>query len=174
MRIPIILAAAIVLQPTPGHSEILYARPDTEVAGAQYRWGNDVVPDAMPLKAALAIAGSVNGTRALEIRLLHASGAQETLYSVDLGSLQTASRWQGSETRSSSFEASSRGRPRNAERSRQSFHTASPGSVITRTIVGARLLAKQVAQLRYDLIISASKPHREPHCIPRKPRPLPL
>ena len=51
---PLILAAAIVLQPTPGHSEILYARPDTEVAGAQYRWGNDVVPDAMPLKAALA------------------------------------------------------------------------------------------------------------------------
>src|SRR5215203_5780797 len=97
MRIPIIIAAAIVLQPTPGHSEILYARPDTEVAGAQYRWGNDVVPDAMPLKAALAIAGSVNGTRALEIRLLHASGAREMLYSVDLGSLQTASRWQGSE-----------------------------------------------------------------------------
>src|SRR5215203_1181836 len=97
MRIPLIIAAAIVLQPTPGHSEILYARPDTEVAGAQYRWGNDVVPDAMPLKAALAIAGSVNGTRALEIRLLHASGAREMLYSVDLGSLQTASRWQGSE-----------------------------------------------------------------------------
>ncbi|HXQ78397.1 MAG TPA: hypothetical protein VN797_09315, partial [Gemmatimonadaceae bacterium] len=97
MRIPIILAAAIVLPPTPGLSEILYARPDAEVAGAQYRWGNDVVPGAMPLKAALAIAGSVNGTRALEIRLLHASGARETLYSVDLGSLQTASRWQGSE-----------------------------------------------------------------------------
>src|SRR4051794_41112334 len=97
MRIPIILAAAIVLPPTPGLSEILYARPDAEVAGAQYRWGNDVVPDAMPLKAALAFAGSVNGTRALEIRLLHASGARETLYSVDLGSLQTAPRWQGSE-----------------------------------------------------------------------------
>jgi len=43
-----------------------------------------------------------------------------------------------------------------------------------RNAVGARLLAKQVAQLRYDLIISASKPHRVPHCIPRKPRPLPL
>jgi hypothetical protein len=51
----------------------------------------------MPLKAALAIERSVNGTRALEIRLLHASGARETLYSVDLGSLQAASRWQGSE-----------------------------------------------------------------------------
>src|SRR5215203_4111630 len=123
MRIPIIIAAAIVLQPTPGHSEILYARPDTEVAGAQYRWGNDVVPDAMPLKAALAIAGSVNGTRALEIRLLHA--------------------------------------------------TASPGSVITRTIVGTPA-RKQVAQLRYDLIIGASKRHQEPHCMARKPRPLPL
>jgi hypothetical protein len=33
---------------------------------------------------------------------------------------------------------------------------------------------KQVAQLRYDLIIGASKRHQEPHCIPRKPRPLPL
>ena len=97
MRIPLIIAAAIVLQPTPGHSEILYARPDTEVAGAQYRWRNDVVPDAMPLKAALAVARSVNGARALEIRLLHASGTQETIYSVDLGSLQTAPRWQGSE-----------------------------------------------------------------------------
>jgi hypothetical protein len=75
MRIPLIIAAAVMLQPSPGHSEILYARPDTEVAGAQYRWGNDVVPDAMPLKAALAIAGSVNGTRALEIRLLHATAS---------------------------------------------------------------------------------------------------
>jgi hypothetical protein len=97
MRIPVFIATAIVLQSTPGYSEILYARPDTEAAGAQYRWGNDVVPDVMPLKAALAIARSVNGSRALEIRLLHALGAQETVYSVDLGSLQTASRWQGSE-----------------------------------------------------------------------------
>ena len=97
MRIPVIIAAAIVLQSTPGYSEILYARPDTEAVGAQYRWGNDAVPDAMPLKEALAIARSVNGSRALEIRLLHALGAQETVYSVDLGSLQTALRWQGSE-----------------------------------------------------------------------------
>jgi hypothetical protein len=97
MRIPIILAAATVLQPSPGLSEILNACPDAEVAGAQDRWGNDVVPDAMPLKAALAIARSINGTKALEIRLLHASGAPETLYSVDLGSVQTAPKWQGSE-----------------------------------------------------------------------------
>src|SRR5829696_1021690 len=97
MRIPIIIAAAIVLQSTPGHSEILYARPDTEAVGVQYRWGNEVVLDAMPLKAALAIARSVNGARALEIRLLHALDAQETVYSVDLSSLQTALRWQGSE-----------------------------------------------------------------------------
>src|SRR5918995_2797177 len=97
MRIPIIIAAAIVLQSTPGYSEILYARPDTAAAGAQYRWGNDAVPNAMPLKEAFAIARSVNGSRALEIRLLHALGAQETVYSVDLGSLQAAPRWQGSE-----------------------------------------------------------------------------
>ena len=97
MRIPVIIAAAIVLQSTPGYSEILYARPDTAAADAQYRWGNEVVLDAMPLKEALAIARSVNGSRALEIRLLHALDAQETVYSVDLGSLQTAPRWQGSE-----------------------------------------------------------------------------
>jgi hypothetical protein len=97
MRIPIIIAAAIVLQSTQGHSEILYARPDTEAVGVQYRWGNDAVLDAMPLKAALEIALAVNGSRALEIRLVHALGAQDTVYSVDLGSLQTALRWQGSE-----------------------------------------------------------------------------
>jgi hypothetical protein len=61
--------------------------------GVQYRWGNEVVLDAMPLKAAFAIARSVNGARALEIRPLHALGAQETVYSVDLGSIQTAMRW---------------------------------------------------------------------------------
>ena len=77
MRIPIMIAAAIVLQSMPGYSEILYARPDTEAPDAQYRWGNDVVPDAMPLKAALAIARSVNGARALEIRLLHALGRRK-------------------------------------------------------------------------------------------------
>jgi hypothetical protein len=164
-----------VLQPTPGHSEILYARPDTEVAGAQYRWGNDVVPDAMPLKAALAFAGSVNGTRALEIRLLHASGAQETLYSVDLGSLQTAPRWQGSENAKLIIRGQLEG---SAARGR-ALTTVVPYRIIaglrlTRTIVGARLLAKQVAQLRYDLIIGASKRHQEPHCMARKPRPLPL
>jgi hypothetical protein len=65
MRIPVIIAAAILLQSTPGHSEILYARPDTAAADAQYRWGNEVVLDAMPLKEALAIARSVNGSRAL-------------------------------------------------------------------------------------------------------------
>src|ERR671910_2660051 len=97
MRIPVIIAAAIMLQSTPGYSEILYARPDTAAADAQYRWGQDAVPDAMPLKEAFAIARSVNGSRALEIRLLHALGARETVYSVDLGSLQTALRWQGSE-----------------------------------------------------------------------------
>ena len=122
-----------MLQPAPGHSEILYARPDTEVAGAQYRWGNDVVPDAMPLKAALAIAGSVNGTRALEIRLLHASGARETLYSVDLGSLQTASRWQGSEHAKLIIRAA-RGVGRATPRAHDSRSYRIAGSVITRTM----------------------------------------
>ena len=47
MRIPVIIAAAIVLQSTAGYSEILYARPDTAAADAQYSWGNDIVNDAM-------------------------------------------------------------------------------------------------------------------------------
>jgi len=33
MRIPLIIAAAVMLQPAHGLSEILYARPDTEVGG---------------------------------------------------------------------------------------------------------------------------------------------
>ena len=121
MRIPLIIAAAVMLQPSPGLSEILYARPDAEIAGAQYRWANDVVPDAMPLKAALAVARSVNGARALEIRLLHASGTQETIYSVISAAFKPLRGGRVPRTRSSSFASSWRGRPRNAERSRQSW-----------------------------------------------------
>jgi hypothetical protein len=114
MRIPIILAAATVLQPSPGLSEILNACPDAEVAGAQDRWGNDVVPDAMPLKAALAIARSINGTKALEIRLLHASGAREPSTPSISAAFKPLRSGRVPRTRSSSFDGSWRGRPRNA------------------------------------------------------------
>ena len=96
MRIPVIIAAAIVLQSTPGYSEILYARRTRRLrtrntVGERRRSRCYAVEDSLRDRTL--------GQRreALEIRLLHALGAQETVYSVDLGSLQTAPRWQGSE-----------------------------------------------------------------------------
>jgi hypothetical protein len=89
------LAALFVA--TPAHSEILYVRPDGDSSSRAYRWGDEVVPDPIPLKSAIDIAKAANGSRALEIRLLHREGAQETVYSVNLSSFQSALRWQGSE-----------------------------------------------------------------------------
>src|SRR4051812_2973198 len=97
MRSLIIVAALGVLGSTPGASEVLYARPDASPAGADYRWGNELVLDSMPLSAAIAIARGANGSRALEIRLLYAADASETIYSVALDSFQSALRWRGSE-----------------------------------------------------------------------------
>jgi hypothetical protein len=88
---------AFVSVATPTHSEILYARPDEDSSSRAYRWGNEIVLDPIPLKSAIDIAKAANGSRALEIRLLHQEGAQETIYSVNLSSLQSALRWQGSE-----------------------------------------------------------------------------
>ena len=62
-----------------------------------YRWGDEIVLDPIPFKSAIDIAKAANGSRALEIRLLHQVGAQETVYSVNLSSFQSALRWQGSE-----------------------------------------------------------------------------
>ena len=122
MRIPLIIAAAVMLQPAHGLSEILYARPDTEVAGARYRWRNDIVRASVRRRSAFKVTPSVNGARALEIRLLHASGTQETIYSRRSRQPSNRSEVAGFRERgSSSFEGSSRGRPRKAERSRQSW-----------------------------------------------------
>src|SRR4051794_9111533 len=96
MRSLIIVAALGVLGSTPGASEVLYARPDASPAGAEYRWGNELVLDSIPLSAAIAIARGANGSRALEIRLLYAAAASETIYSVALDSFQSALRWHGS------------------------------------------------------------------------------
>src|SRR3954468_15154559 len=97
MRSLIIVAALGVLGSTPGASEVLYARPDASPAGADYRWGNELVLDPIPLSAAIAVARGANGSRALEIRLLYAADASETIYSVALDSFQSALRWRGSE-----------------------------------------------------------------------------
>ena len=82
---------------TPTHSEILYARPDGDSSSRAYRWGDEIILDPIPFKSAIDIAKAANGSRALEIRLLHREGAQETVYSVNLSSFQSALRWQGSE-----------------------------------------------------------------------------
>src|SRR3954449_4734156 len=90
-------AAFCLFAAAPAHSDILYARPDGDVMSGTYRWGNEIVLDPIPFKSAIDIAKAANGSRALEIRLLHQVDAQETVYSVNLSSFQSALRWQGSE-----------------------------------------------------------------------------
>src|SRR5688572_1137292 len=97
MRSLIGLAVCALVASTPANCETLYARPDGDPAGAVYRWGSEIVSDALGFNAAINIARAANGSRALEIRLLHRVDAHETLYSVDLRSIRSALKWQGSE-----------------------------------------------------------------------------
>src|SRR3954447_19336311 len=97
MRISTAALVLALFASAPAQSEILHARPDLGAPGARYRWGSEVVLDSMPLKAAIAIAKAANGSRPLEIRLLHAVDAAETVYTVELGSFRSALRWAGSE-----------------------------------------------------------------------------
>src|SRR3954463_8019558 len=90
-------AAFCLFAAAPAHSDILYARPDGDPMSGAYRWGDEIVLDPIPFKSAIDIAKAANGSRALEIRLLHQVDAQETVYSVNLSSFQSALRWQGSE-----------------------------------------------------------------------------
>jgi len=90
-------AAFCLFAAAPAHADILYARPDGDPMSGAYRWGDEIVLDPIPFKSAIDIAKAANGSRALEIRLLHQVGAQETVYSVNLSSFQSALRWQGSE-----------------------------------------------------------------------------
>src|SRR3954463_16485506 len=90
-------AAFCLFAAAPAHSDILYARPDGDAMSGAYRWGNEIVLDPIPFKSAIDIAKAANGSRALEIRLLHQVDAQETVYSLDLSSFQSALRWRGSE-----------------------------------------------------------------------------
>src|SRR3954471_20638818 len=89
--------AAFLVVVAPAHSEILYARPDGDAMSGAYRWGNEIVLDPIPFRSAIDIAKPANGSRALEIRLLHQVDAQETVYSVNGSRFQSALRWQGSE-----------------------------------------------------------------------------
>lgn len=97
MRWLIALAVCSILASASAKSEILYARPDQAPAGATYSWGNTVIPHAIPLTDAIRIARAANGSRALEIRLLHQADARETLYSVDLRTIRSALTWQGTD-----------------------------------------------------------------------------
>src|SRR3954454_6800443 len=97
MRSLITFAAFGLFVAAPAHTEILYARPDGDAISGAYRWGNEIVLDPIPFRSAIDIAKATNGSRALEIRLLHQEGAQETVYSVNLSSLQSALRWRGTE-----------------------------------------------------------------------------
>src|SRR3954451_1811356 len=92
MRSLITFAAFGLFVAAPAHSDILYARPDGDPMSGAYRWGDEIVLDPIPFKSAIDIAKAANGSRALEIRLLHQVDAQETVYSVNLSSFQSTVR----------------------------------------------------------------------------------
>jgi hypothetical protein len=94
-----ILCALVLLMlvSAPASSEIIYARPDGDPSTTRYLWGDDVVTNGVPLADAIASAKAADGSRPLEIRLLRRAEAQDTSYSVDLGSTGSALRWHGSE-----------------------------------------------------------------------------
>jgi hypothetical protein len=96
MRFPIALPICLLLATAPASSEILYARPDGDADSTPYGWADEVVAESVPLADAIKLAKTINGSRALEIRLLRRTDARETLYTVDLGSTQSALRWRGS------------------------------------------------------------------------------
>src|SRR4051794_27773315 len=98
MRRTALFALLALIRGAPASAEILYAHPDARAAGARYLWGNEVIRDSVPLQAAFAVAKAARGSRPIEIRLLHAADASETVFSVSLGTFESALRWHGSET----------------------------------------------------------------------------
>ena len=99
MRLPLACAIYALLASAPASSEVLYARPEGTAASAPYRWADEVVTRSIPLSEAIGIARAADGTRALEIRLLHRADMWETIYTLDLGSVRSALRWHGSDSR---------------------------------------------------------------------------
>src|SRR5258706_2663046 len=98
MRTVKVLAFVGFLFPAQAGSEILYAHPDADALGASYLWGQDVITDSISIKDAVAAAKAIDGSRSLEIRLLHRTGSEETQYFVDLATRQSAPTWHGSVT----------------------------------------------------------------------------
>ena len=97
MRRTALLSLLILLTTAPASSEVLYARPDAGAADTRYQWGDEIVRDSVPLATALDLAKAADGSRPIEIRLLHAADASETVYSVSLSTFESALRWHGSE-----------------------------------------------------------------------------
>jgi hypothetical protein len=91
-----LLLVCLLLAPPSAGSEVLYARPDGDVASGPYFWVDEAVTNVITLREAVAEARSASGTRPLEIRLLRRPGTGETTYSLDLGSTGAALRWRGS------------------------------------------------------------------------------
>src|SRR5262249_3909933 len=96
MRTVKLLAFVGLLFPAQAGAEILYAHPNADAPGVSYLWGQEVITDSISIKDAVATAKSINGTRPLEIRLLHRAGTEETEYFVDLATRQSAPTWHGS------------------------------------------------------------------------------
>jgi len=92
----VILALCGALLHSPAKAEVVYVRPDDTSPSAQFRWKDDVVRDAISVKAAIALAKAAHGSRPIEIRLLRQDGIDETFYRVDLSTYRSALRWNGS------------------------------------------------------------------------------
>src|SRR4051812_18983498 len=97
MRNFIVLALASLLASSAACSETLYARPDTAPAGDAFRWQRQSIADSITLREAIDVAKAANGARPIEIRLLQHADDEETLYSLQLSTLNSALRWKGSE-----------------------------------------------------------------------------
>jgi hypothetical protein len=97
MRQLILLTLAMVLASLAARCETLYARPDTAPAGDVYHWDRQAITESIALRDAIEIAKGANGTRPIEIRLLQHRDDEETVYSLQLSTLNSALRWKGSE-----------------------------------------------------------------------------
>src|SRR4051812_31312581 len=97
MRNFIVLALASLLASSAACSETLYARPDTAPAGDAFRWQRQSIADSITLREAIDVAKAANGARPIEIRLLQHGDDEETLYSLQPSTLNSALRWKGSE-----------------------------------------------------------------------------
>src|SRR4051812_12100305 len=97
MRKLIVIALATLLVSSAARSETLYARPDTAPVGDAYRWQRQTITESIALRDAIEIAKAANGTRPIEIRLLQHGDDEETVYALQLSTLNSALRWKGSE-----------------------------------------------------------------------------